>query len=88
MPKKTVESEPTVKFVGGSSYITGLPARDMPLTEWLTYPPLLRGTAVKNGIYEVRDSDDPVAFDEAQKLILAFTLEIRVPEPGAEEGEA
>lgn len=52
MPKQKTHQR-AVHFKGGLEYLTGLPARDMTLAEWETYPDDLRAQALSLGLYEL-----------------------------------
>lgn len=41
----------TYKFVGGSNFVFGVPARDIPEEEWLTLEEELRKVALDRKIY-------------------------------------
>lgn len=42
-------------YIGGGSYIIGLPARDIEDEEWETYPEDITKAALKEGLYKVTD---------------------------------
>jgi hypothetical protein len=48
------EKKPTnlVRYCGQGSYMIGLPARDMTLEEWQSYPEALRSAALEIGLYD------------------------------------
>lgn len=48
-----------VRYLGGLEYLTGLPARDMTLAEWETYPEDLRAQALSLGLYEIQEAETP-----------------------------
>lgn len=77
MPKKVAET-PAIKFVGKENYLVGLPARDMSLEEWESYPQDLRAQALGLGLYQMEihvENGSPTSIDN-----LGLTVE-------TEEGE-
>lgn len=59
MPKKNAH-QLVVHFTGGLEYLTGLPARDMTLAEWESYPDDLRAQGLTLGLYEILEPETPV----------------------------
>ena len=65
MPKTKPTHQLNVSFKGGLEYLTGLPARDMTLAEWETYPDDLRAQGIALGLYEISPADEKPKEGEA-----------------------
>lgn len=48
-------SPATVRYCGQGAYLLGLPARDMSLEEWQSYPESQRKLALELGLYDERE---------------------------------
>lgn len=47
-------------------YFAGVPARDMPLDEWVKYPKELRKAALKQGLYKIITCEEEAEAESAK----------------------
>jgi len=67
MPKKPkIEPLGDVVYVGNGKFIIGLPAADMTVEKWESYPLELRNIAIANGLYILGEAipAEPVIIEE------------------------